>query len=317
MPTTHYAVHNYAEDGATVSAARLSKPGRVMDRAMHYGLTLLPDGRKSGALIATTKRIAFPGEGMIDGCAWTISATDEESGTCQSGSSDTQIKDTANLTQADDFWIDAWVFAESGLNNGEYRQVTAFNQAAGTITVGSAFSNGFSAGDAYRVTFIAIQPDTLTNGVVNYIFGRRVTYATQAWSTEETGHIQFYAKTVSTKTAGEILLGSITLDGAGVATAVDNDISSAVDTCHPLDIRELRGTSAITGLAAGATTDFFITFDDAIMLGPFTALSSDNANVTIEMLAAWENDRFEVRATSTDAYAADATITWRRFVIIN
>ncbi len=317
MPTTNYDLHNYAVDGGTVSAERMSKPARVVDRAMHYGLTLLPDGRKSGALIATTKRIVFPGEGMIDGCAWAISATDEETGTCQAGSSDTQIKDTANLTQADDFWIDAWVFAESGSNNGEYRQVTAFNQASGTLTVGSAFSAAFSAGDSYRVTFVAIKPDTLTNSVVNYVFGRRVTYATQVWSTEETGHIEFHAKTVATKTAGEILLGTITLDGAGVATAVDNDISSAVDTCHPLDIRELRGTSAITGLAAGANTTFFITFDDAIMLGPFTAFSSDNANVTLEMLAVWENDRFQVRATNSDAYAADATITWRRFVIIN
>ena len=66
MPSTNYALHNYATDGATVSAARLSKPARVVDRAMHYGLTLLPDGRTSGALIATNKRIAYPGQDEPD-----------------------------------------------------------------------------------------------------------------------------------------------------------------------------------------------------------------------------------------------------------
>ncbi|KKK86161.1 hypothetical protein LCGC14_2766040, partial [marine sediment metagenome] len=49
MTSPNYNIHNFTSDGATVSAARLSKLGRVVDRAMHYGLTLLPDGRRSGA----------------------------------------------------------------------------------------------------------------------------------------------------------------------------------------------------------------------------------------------------------------------------
>ncbi|KKK73676.1 hypothetical protein LCGC14_2891430, partial [marine sediment metagenome] len=237
-------------------------------------------------------------------------------GTCQAGSSDTQIKDTGNLVQADNYWINAWVFAESGVNDGEYRQVTAFNQAAGTITVGSAFSAAMGVGDAYRVTFVAIKPDTLVNGIVNYVFGRRVTHTTQDWSTEQNGVIEFYAKAVATKTAGEIYLGTITLNGAGVVTAVDNDPASTVDTCYPIDIRELRGTTNITGLAGGANSTFFIVHSSAVLLGPMTAFSVDNANFTIELLQYYEDDRIQVKATNGDAYAGDAIITWRRFALV-
>lgn len=317
MPTTHYALQTWTALSQIIDPADISKPPRVVDRAMHYAMaTILADGRYSGATIQTNRRIAYPGNGTVDGCAWSISSAMEDNGTAQASSTDTQIRDTANLTQADSYWVGAWVFAESGANNGEYRQVTAFSNATGTLTVGSAFTAAFAVGDNYRVTFLAIRPDTLTNSVVNYVFGRRVTYATQVWTTEANGVIEFYASTVSTKPAGEIYLGTITLDGTGAATALDNDPTSDVDTIYALDIRQLRGTSGITALAGGATTQFYITFADSLFPGAFTTFSIDNANFTIVMDEFWENDRFRVTATNTGAYSDSATLSWRRVCLI-
>lgn len=315
MATTNYTLYEYPGTGGaqdTVSAARLNKPTDVLDRALHFGLTLLPDGRLTGANIQTNKRIAYPGTGMVDGCAWAIDATLEQPGNCQAGSSDTQIKDTANLNDADSYWVDAWVFAESGANDGEYRQVTAFDQATSTLTVGSAFTAAFAVGDSYRVTFIAIKPDTLTNSATNYVFGQRVTYGTQGWTTEQNGIIRFYASTVATITTGEIYLGTIVLDGAGVATAVDNDPSSDVDVCYAIDIKDLRGTSLVSGLAGGATSQFYLTFADSILLGPILTLSMDDANFSVTLDEYYENDRIRVTVTNNSAYSASSTLTWKR-----
>jgi hypothetical protein len=316
MATTNYNLKEWAT-GDALAPADLTKPNRVADRAVHFTLdTILADGRYSGALIQTNKRIAAPGQGMINGCAWEITTAYEVTGTCQAGSTDTQIKDTANLTEADHYWVGAWVFAESGVNDGEYRQVTAYNQTSGTLTVGAAFTAAFTAGDSFRVTFIAIKPDTLTDNIVNYIYGRRVTYATQAWTTEAQGILEFYASSSSTKPAGEIYLGTITLNVSGVVTNVDNDPSSDVDSCYALEIRTLRGTTAVNSLAGGASTQFYVTHSDSLLPGAFTALTIDNANFTVVMNEYWENDRFRVTVTNTDSYAASAILTWRRVCLI-
>jgi hypothetical protein len=315
MATSNYTLRTWAA-GNTWAVDDVNKPNEVLDRALDYVAKLLPDGRYSGAAIATTKRIGYPGEGMVDGCAWSISSAYEETGTCQSGSSATQVKDTANLTQADGYWVGAWVFGESGTNSGYYRQVSAFDNASGTITVSSAFPSSFAVGDSYRVTFMAIRPDTLTNNVVNYVFGRRVTYATQGWTTEADGIIEFYASTSSTKPAGEIYLGTITLDGSGTASSVNNDPTSDVDTCYRFDVKELRGTSVVSDLAGSGTSSFYVTHTASMFPGAFTTLSMDDEDFSVELTENFEDDRFKVTVTNNGSYSGSSTLSWRRYAII-
>jgi len=69
-------------------------------------------------------------------------------GSATGGTKGTLI-DTANLTQANDYWNWGTVTFTSGLNNGDSRKIVDFDAATDTITLDYLLDNTVAAGDTY------------------------------------------------------------------------------------------------------------------------------------------------------------------------
>jgi uncharacterized phage protein (TIGR02218 family) len=72
-------------------------------------------------------------------------------GTATSGGSKAELIDTANLTQADDYWNIGVIVFDSGDNINVSRKVVDFDQATSKITFDYPLDNDVSIGDQYHV----------------------------------------------------------------------------------------------------------------------------------------------------------------------
>jgi len=80
---------------------------------------------------------------------FTIELTKAEASTATSVGTDTIFQ--TNLDEEDNFWNGFTITFTAGVNNGEYRTITAYNKTNGEVTVDSAFT-GAPAADAFTIT---------------------------------------------------------------------------------------------------------------------------------------------------------------------
>ena len=113
------------------------------ERDMAY-VTDGTDGRVKAYISPTD--IAIGDEGAY---FFTIELTKAETSSATGVGTDTIFQ--TNLDEADDFWIGFTLTFTAGVNNGEYRTITAYNLTNGEVTVDSAFI-GAPAVDAFTIT---------------------------------------------------------------------------------------------------------------------------------------------------------------------
>ncbi len=244
----------------------------------------------------STGRIEVPGAdesivGLIYGKAFVLTNAMEASGTADSGGT-THLVD-AGLTQDANFWVDATVLFTSGDNEGEVRAVTSFS--AGQLNWTAELGHAVAPGDSYTVTFFYI--NDLTNSALNYVYARSV------YRTATQGIVQWVANTTGDKTAGDLLVATVTLDGSGVVTASDNHPDEADRNLFAGggQVHELVLTGNLVGLEGSAVTSVTREHDELNLLGPIT-VETDDAEVTAAITDGLSPDELTVQFTNTGSY---------------
>jgi len=246
----------------------------------------------------STARIAVPPEddpiiGLLYGRGFIMDSTMEQDSTADGG--DTTYLVDAALTQADDYWNDAYVLFTSGTNNGQVRQVTDFESATGKAAWSAELPAAVANGDTFTITFFYIQG--LTNNSVNYVYGRAL------GRTARDAVIQWIANTTGTKTAGDIYIGKVWLDASGNVVEVDNDPPDAdrnlwtgVGGVHEI---VLRGT--VLNLPGGGYVDIERSHADLILLGSIE-LSTTDDDVAATVVNGWDKDSITFRLDNSSSY---------------
>jgi hypothetical protein len=247
---------------------------------------------------------ANPIMGIIAGRLFKMTSSYEMVGTASSGSSTTLVD--ATISQANGFWIDAWVIFTGGANIGEARQVTGSIASSGSIQWASALSNPVVAGDTYVLTFYHIQ--SKTNSVLNYVFARPTS------RTARDGIVSWVANTTGTKTTGDLLCSTMTLDGSGVVTVSDNlpaghnrTLSAGMGA-----IDEVVLTGLVSDLAASATcSPITRSHDEFALFGPCTIVC-DVVDCIGTITNGWDSSSVVFTLTNNSAYEADINYTLTR-----
>ena len=259
---------------------------------------------------ATNNRILRPSADMpIMGCLpWYpiyMDASLENSGSVY-GATTLSLTDTG-LTGTTGFWTNAYVVFTSGALAGEVRRVTAYDPATQTLSWSTPVLPAAAPGDTYVVTFFYVTG--LQNSNLNYIF------ASAGSDTVERGIVEFSASLSGTAPTGTILLSTATLDSGGVCTAHDDNPLG----CHRnlwvggCGANALSGGGTVTGLAPApaAPLDIVVTHEELLLCGDLV-VTTDNANVTAEVIAHNRATQFTVRFTNIGAYSEDFSYTWER-----
>ncbi len=166
---------------------------------------------------------------------------------------------------------------------------------------------GFVAG-CYCVTSEDQAIIGLTNGALNYVFAR------SDGTSPEDGTVVFSASISGTKTAGHILLGTITLDGGGVATATSDTPADNDRGYFALKPRTFSGSGSITNLPGGSYVDVEI---DHSAQGSFhgpgaLAVTPDSGDIAYEVTSHEKAAEFTVRLTNNASYIRSPAYTWER-----
>lgn len=300
LPSYHNTMAGYIERGlARVLLRLLVEPG-VINRS--------PD---TPIVDEDTARIEVPAAdeplaGVINGNLFYMTSAHELSATAAGGG--TTYLTAAALSQADGYWVDAWVVFTSGDNAGTAVRVTASDQSEGMLTWEAALPSAVAAGTTFTVTFFYV--NDLTPGTLNYAFGRPTARTTQD------GLIEFVASTSATPAVGDLLLATMTLDGGGAVVASDN-----APTGHSRNlwagagaVHQTAFSGTLTGLLPGAYSDVTVAHDDLLLLGPVEVTLSDE-DCTWELVEGYRLDQIIVRFTNNGSYSTNLTysgVRWGR-----
>lgn len=257
----------------------------------------------------TTGRFTAPaaGEpmvGVLNGNLFYMSSAHELSATASGGG--TTYVTSASLTQANDYWVDAWIVFTSGAHSGTAVQVTASDQSEGKLTFDTVLGSAVAAGTTFVVTFFYIED--LTSGALNYVFGRTT------GRTTKDGLIKFVASTSSVVADGDILLATETLDGGGNVVSSDN-----APTNHDRNlwlgagaVHQVAFSGTLSGLLPGAYTDVTISHAALLLLGPVEVTLSDD-DCSWELTEAYRTNRIILRVTNNGSYSTNVTYTGTRW----
>ena len=172
-----------------------------------------------------------------------------------------------------------------------------------TVAAGAGFVGG-----CYCVTGAAQAITGLTNGTLNYVFAQ-----TDGASPED-GTVVFHASISASKTAGHILLGTITLDGGGAATATCDTPNDNDRGYFALKPRTFSGSGSISNLPGGSYVDVEI---DHAAQGSFhgpgaLAIVLDLDDIAYEVTSHEKAAEFTVRFTNDSSYIRSPAYTWER-----
>lgn len=104
-------------------------------------------------------------------CGFDRSST-SETGNVETNSTTSVIYDPTNRTEADDYWNDGIIEFTAGVNNGQKRRVTDFDNATGAITIDIVLPSTPIIGDNYTI----YQGCDKTLSICNSRFSNRVNY---------------------------------------------------------------------------------------------------------------------------------------------
>ena len=252
----------------------------------------------------TTKRFTAPGVGeKVIGCLAGqfihMDSSMEVSGVADSGTTTTLID--ASLGQADAFWLGAYITFTSGANDGQIREITGFNAVNHTLSWDTPLGTAVGAADTYTVSFYHIQG--LTNGSLNYVYGRAIT------RTPYDKVIEWVANTTGAKATGDIYVATITLDGSGVATASDNNPTDADRILYKNvgghDVITLTGT--LSSMPASGSTE--VTRSHSYLLFRGGIRFTLPTDFTVEVNEHWKPDEVKFTITNGSSYTADCAYT--------
>lgn len=298
LPSDYNEVAGYIENGLARVLLRLLVEEGVINRS--------PD---TPTVDESTARIMAPTAseplvGVLNGNCFYMTSAHELSATATGGG--TTYVTSGSLTQADDYWVDAWVIFTSGAHSGTAVQVTDFEQSSGKLTWSGALGSAVAAGTTFVVTFFYIEDKT--NGALNYVYGRTT------GRTSEDGLIKFVASTSGTAATGDILLASMTLDVGGSVVASDNS-----PTNHDRNlwagagaVHQIEFSGSLSGLLPGAYSDITISHSDLILFGPIEVTLSD-ANCTWSVSEDYKKGEFVLRITNNGSYTTNVTYSGTRW----
>lgn len=246
----------------------------------------------------TTARIAVPDAGnpiigFLYGKALIMTHGMEATATADSGDT-TYLIDGAR-TEANGYWVDAYILFTSGLNNGQMRQVTAFDGATDKLTWVGALPVAVALGDTYTVTFFHIQ--SKSNNSVNYVYARSLA------RTPRDAVVQWVANITGIKTVGDILIAKVWLDVAGNVEEIDaspdshdRNLWTGAGAVHLLEL-----SGSVIGLAGGAYVDITRGHHDLILFGPVEVTIS-NPDISYTVIEWNRSSQVVIRLENTGAY---------------
>lgn len=175
--------------------------------------------------------------------------------------------------------------------------------AAKTVGAGAGW-----CGMAYCVTTEAQAITGLTNGALNYVFARA------DGTSPESGTVTFIASTSSTKTTGDLLLGTITLDGGGTVTAQSDSVDGDDRGFFGLKPREFTGSGSVASLAGSASVDVDIDHSSqgTMYVPGAIAVTITEENVTYACSKWYDDNGFTITFANGNAYAVSVTYSWTR-----
>jgi hypothetical protein len=148
----------------------------------------------------------------------------------------------------------------------------------------------------------------LTNGALNYI------YAVLDEGSAPHGSVQFVGQMAPPGPGGSILLGTLELDGAGEAIAVDNAPADVQRSCHPLRFAALAGTGVVTALPGGQSASVVVdhSASGVFRLPGDLRVSAQAANTEVVVSADHQGDQFGITVRNLGGSPVDAAYGWTR-----
>lgn len=171
----------------------------------------------------------------------------------------------------------------------------------GTVTAGEGLVDA-----CWCTTTGAQSVVDLTPGAVNYVFA-----GTDSDSAPQ-GTVRFFAALSPTKPAGALLLGTMTVDGNGVVTAVDDTADGVDRDCRRLHIGRAAGSGLSAGVPPGGTVTVAISHDTVFVVPGAVQVEVVAADFAVEVRETYRADGFVVVATNQAQIAQDFEYSWER-----
>ena len=252
-----------------------------------------------------TGRIAVPSDaivGVINGQFIYMDDTREHDGTASGGSTTTAV-DLA-LSEADDFWLGAYIIFTSGDNAGAVREISGFSQTHQRLAWADALPSTVNVGDEFVVTFYYVQD--LTDDDENYVYGR----ATSRTGRDQT--VEWVANTTGTPAAGDIFVATVTLDALGDVTSSDNSPEDADRVLYPgigaHDVLVLEGS--VENVPPAGEVVLTRSHDYLLYRGGLRFVLTEDFSMVVN--EAWKPD--EVQFTITNDGSYDETCAYTCYV---
>ncbi len=171
----------------------------------------------------------------------------------------------------------------------------------GTVTAGEGL-----VGACWCATTGAQSVADLTPGAVNYVFA-----GTDSDSAPK-GTVRFFAALSPTRPAGSLLLGTMTLDGSGAVTAVDDWAGGVDRDCRRLHIGRASGSGLSEAVPPGGSVTVPISHDTVFVVPGAIEVEVAAPDFVVEVWETYRADGFVVVATNQAQTAQDFEYSWTR-----
>lgn len=171
----------------------------------------------------------------------------------------------------------------------------------GTVTAGEGLVDA-----CWCATTAAQGVGGLAPGAVNYVFA-----GTDSESAPE-GTVCFFAALSPTKPAGALLLGTMTLDGSGQVTAVDESAEGVDRDCRRLRIGSVAGSGAVEGVPVGQSVSVAVEHDARFVVPGAIEVAVAGSDFSYEVLETHRGDGFVLVGTNNGQAAQDFEYSWER-----
>ena len=125
------------------------------------------------------------------------------------------------------------------------------------------------------------------------------------------GSVNVFAQLTSSGPADAIYLGTIEIDDAGAAVAIDNTAEGAERACHPIAWENVGGVGKMEAIPPGGEASEYVTHAQLRVPGAIE-LSPDSAEFAWKISDTWRSDRFLLTVSNNGADEADFEYSWAR-----
>lgn len=161
-------------------------------------------------------------------------------------------------------------------------------------------------GGCWCETMAASPISNLTNGAINYVFGRTDAQSAPA------GTVGFVAQLNDEKPPGAVFLGTLALDAAGPVTAANSAAPGVDRNCRRLEIGRIEGSGLVTDVPADGQFSVETTHSPTLIVPGMIDMVEASAGFEWELQETWRGDGFRLKGHNAGAETADFAYSWVR-----